>query len=41
MDFEFLPEYYLLPDEADELDGYMMLHPGITFIAKPSKGKAG
>ena len=41
LDFEFVPEYYLLPDEADELESHMMVHPGQTFIAKPSKGKAG
>lgn len=28
LDFEFVPEYYLLPDEADELESHLLVHPG-------------
>jgi hypothetical protein len=28
LDFEFVPEYYLLPDECDELESHMLVHPG-------------
>ena len=41
LDYSFVPEYYLLPDECEELDEHMHKFPGQTFIAKPSKGKAG
>ena len=40
-DFDFVPEYYLLPDEVDEFEEHMVKNVGQTFIAKPSKGKAG
>lgn len=41
VDFNFLPEYYLLPDEITEFEEHMRTHEDQTFIAKPSKGKAG
>jgi hypothetical protein len=41
VDFNFLPEYYLLPDELAEFEEHMQLNPNHTFIAKPSNGKAG
>ena len=40
-DFAFMPDYYLLPEEIDDLQLSMKDNPECTFIAKPSKGKAG
>lgn len=36
-----MPDYYLLPEEIDDLQLSMKDNPECTFIAKPSKGKAG
>jgi hypothetical protein len=41
VDFSFLPEYFLLPDEIGEFEEHMRANQDQTFIAKPSNGKAG
>ena len=41
VDFNFLPDYYLLPDEIEEFEEHMQANTDQTFIAKPSNGKAG
>ena len=41
VDFNFLPEYFLLPDELSEFEDYLRENEGLTFIAKPSNGKSG
>ena len=40
-DFNYLPEYFLLPDEINEFEDHLKENEDQTFIAKPSKGKAG
>lgn len=41
VDFNFLPEYFLLPDEINEFEEHLKENEDATYIAKPSKGKAG
>lgn len=41
IDFNFLPEYFLLPDEINEFEEHIRDNEDQTFIAKPSNGKAG
>ena len=36
-----MPDSFLLPDEARDLEIHMKQYPGQTFIAKPSKGRGG
>jgi biotin carboxylase len=36
-----LPEYFLLPDEINEFEEHIKESEDSTYIAKPSKGKAG
>jgi glutathione synthase/RimK-type ligase-like ATP-grasp enzyme len=40
-EFKFCPRSFLLPEEGNDLEEYMKLHPKFTFIAKPSRGKGG
>lgn len=39
--FSFLPESFLLPDEAQDLEIYMKKNSSFTFICKPSSGRGG
>jgi len=36
-----MPESFLLPDEASNLESYMRHNPNKTFICKPSRGWGG
>ena len=40
-DFRFMPESFLLPDEAQDLEIFMRKYPNQTFICKPSRGRGG
>ena len=41
IDFKFMPDSFLLPDETRDFEHHMRQYPGQTFIAKPSKGRGG
>ncbi len=41
LDFKYMPDSFLLPDETRDLENHMKQFPGQTFIAKPSKGRGG
>lgn len=45
MDFNFMPEYFLLPDEIHEFEDHLkeknFQGEDVTYIFKPSKGKQG
>ena len=40
-EYRFMPDSFLLPDEVQELEKFMRVHPNQTFICKPSKGCRG
>lgn len=40
-EYRFMPDSFLLPDEVQELEKFMRVHPNQTFICKPSKGARG
>jgi len=41
LDYKFMPDSFLLPDEVRDFEHHMRQYPGQTFIAKPSKGRGG
>jgi hypothetical protein len=41
VDFRFMPDSFLLPDEVKDLETHMRHFPNQTFICKPSKGSQG
>ena len=41
IDYKFMPDSFLLPDEVRDFEHHMRQYPGQTFIAKPSKGRGG
>ena len=41
VDYKFMPDSFLLPDEVRDFEHHMRQYPNQTFIAKPSKGRGG
>ena len=41
IDYRFMPDSFLLPDEIKDLEQHMRHFPNQTFICKPSKGRGG